>query len=61
MMSLVEECVQIAEGLDEYTMTSRGFMAGESQGPPLNKLSDKGVNQDEGESEVKSLAKGSGW
>ena len=42
-------------------MTSRGFMARESQGPPLNKLLDEDVNQDEGELEVKTLAKGSGW
>ncbi|KAK9222132.1 hypothetical protein WN944_010564 [Citrus x changshan-huyou] len=59
MMSLIEERVHVTEGLDEYTMTSRGFMAGESQGLQLNKLLDEDVNQDEGESEAKSLAEGS--
>ena len=30
IMSLVEERVQVTEGLDEYTMMSRGFMARKS-------------------------------
>lgn len=33
MMSLVEEHVQVAEGLDEYTLMFRGFVARKSQGP----------------------------
>lgn len=60
-MSLVEECVQVAEELDKYTTTSRGFVTGQSQGPQLNKLPEEDANQDEGESEAKSLAKGSGY
>ena len=42
-------------------MTFRGFIVGESQGPPLNKFPNEDMNQDEGESEVKSLAKSSDW
>ncbi|KAK9215615.1 hypothetical protein WN944_007620 [Citrus x changshan-huyou] len=61
MMSLVEERVQVAEGLDEITTMSRGFVAGESLGPQLNKLPDINMDQDEGESEAKSLTEDSNY
>lgn len=60
MMLLVEERVQVVEGLDEYTTMSRGFVAGESPDPQLNKLPDTDMDQDLGESEAKSLAEDSG-
>lgn len=61
MMLLVEERVQVVEGLDEYTTMSRGFVAGESLGPQLNKLPDKDMDQGEGELEAKSLGEDSDY
>ncbi|KAK9184753.1 hypothetical protein WN943_025104 [Citrus x changshan-huyou] len=61
MMSLVEQCVQVVEGLDEYTTMSRGFVAGESLGPQLNKLPDIDMDQGEGELEAKSLGEDSDY
>lgn len=61
MMLLVEERVQVVEGLDEYTTMSRGFVAGESLGPQLNKLPDIDMDQGEGELEAKSLGEDSDY
>ena len=61
MMSLVEERVQVMEGLDENTTMSRGFMAGESPGPQLNKLADIDMDQGERETKAKSLVEDSDY